>query len=181
MTFVFGLTSFGARDFGGFPSSLWWIQTAFISTRSLWFTSSLELTFLRFWENPVLAREFLDSSQTMEWFVDSFVGYVHKIFVIVPAKFEPLWTCFDPPIIKFFKGCGLWNTSSARAGFFVIAGWTDAWDQDRRINRWVEVLAFRVFGLSAWLHRCISSICIGSTGEASPAIPACCSACCTGV
>ena len=61
MTFVFGLTSFGAQDFGGFPSSLWWIQTAFISARSLGFTSSLELTFLHFWENPILAREFIDS------------------------------------------------------------------------------------------------------------------------
>ena len=45
-------------------------------------------------------------------------------------------------------------------------------------------LVFRVlgfFGLSAWLHRYIGSTCIGSTGEASPAIPACCFARCTGV
>ena len=33
--------------------------------------------FSRSWENPFLAREFLDSSQIMEWFVDSFRGHVH--------------------------------------------------------------------------------------------------------
>ena len=86
MIFVFGLSSFDARDFGGFPSSLWWIQTASISARSLGFTSSLELTFLRFWENPVFAREFLDSSLTMEWFVDSFP-----------------WTCSQVPCVHAYK------------------------------------------------------------------------------
>ena len=103
MIFVFGLTSFDTRDFGGFTSSLWWIQTASISARSLGFTSSLELTFLRSWENPVLAREFLDSSRIMEWFINSFRGYVHKVFVIVPTNFELLWIWFDPPITEFFK------------------------------------------------------------------------------
>ena len=71
------------------------------------------------WENPVLAREFLDSSQIMEWLVDSFLRYVHKVFVIVSTNFELLLTWFDPPIIKFFKERGLKNRFWARAEFFL--------------------------------------------------------------
>ena len=62
----------------------------------------LNWRFLRYWENPVLAREFLDSSQTLEWFVDSFCGHGHKSFVIVPANFGEVWTRFDLPIIEFW-------------------------------------------------------------------------------
>jgi len=41
----------------------------------------------------------------------------------------------------------------------------------RRINRWVGFSCVRVLGVFAWLHWCISSTCIGSTGDSSPATP----------
>ena len=124
MTFVFGLTSFGAEDFGGFPSSLWWIQTAFISARSLGFTSSLELTFLRFWENPILAREFIDSPPNH--------GVIHRFL---------WWVCSQGLCDRAYK---IWwdldlfwssnrqvldrtkskNRVSASGWIFPITGWT---------------------------------------------------------
>ena len=181
MNFGFRLCVHVARDRSSSLSSLWWIHRSLLSTKRLGFTSSFETKFVRSWENPVLAREFLDSSQIMEWLADSFCRYVHKVFVIVSTNFELLLTWFDPPIIKFFKERGLKNRFWARAEFFLspvkltlvicCIGSTGE-------------LVFRVlgiFGLSAWLHRCISSTCISSTGEASPAVPACYFARCTGV
>ena len=83
-------------------------------------------------ENPVLAREFLDSSQTMEWFVDSFRGYVHKSFVIMPAKFELLWTWFVSPIIEVSKDRGLKKNASGLCFSYHRLNrrlWYDASDQ----------------------------------------------------
>ena len=169
MKFDFHLCVHEARDRSTSLSSLWWIHRSLLSTKRLGFTSSFETKFMCSWENPVLAREFLDSSQIMEWLVDSFLRYVHKVFVIVSTNFELLLIWFDPLIINFFKERGLKNRFWARAKFFLSTG----------------ELVFRVlgifFGLSAWLHRCISSTCMGSTGETSPAIPACYFARCTDV
>ena len=73
-------------------------------------------------ENPRFCSEFFDSSQTMEWFVDSFREHVHKSFVIMPAKFELLWTWFDLPIIKDSKGHGLKRCFWTRTEFLPITG-----------------------------------------------------------
>ena len=98
--FGFRLCVHEARDRSSSLSSLRWIHRSLLSAKCLGFTSSFDSKFLSSRKNPVFARNFLDSSQTMEWFVDSFGRYVHKVFVIVPANFGEIWTCFDPPIIK---------------------------------------------------------------------------------
>ena len=140
MIFGFRLCDHEARDHSSSLSSLWWIHRSLLSTKCLGFTSSFEMKFLCPWENPILAREFLDSSQTMEWFVDSFGGYIHKDFVIVPAKFEPLWTWFDPSIIKFLARHGLKNSFLGSGWVFPITRWTDVlklYASDQPVSRFL--------------------------------------------
>ena len=82
---------------------LWWIHALLPSAKPLGFTSSLGSTFLRvshFEKTPFVLG--ISSIPLKLWSESSipFGGYVHKVFVIVPANFGGFWTCFDPRIIK---------------------------------------------------------------------------------
>ena len=119
MDFDFRLCDHEARDRTPFLSFLWWIPTILLSTKCLGFTRTFETKFFTSWENPVLAREFFDSSHLIEWFIDSFRGHVHKVFVIMPAKFGEIWTCFDPPIVKSWIEPRAKTEFLRRPGFFL--------------------------------------------------------------
>ena len=73
-------------------------------------------------ENPRFCSEFFDSSQTMEWFIDSFHGCVHTYFVIMPPKFGKIWTWFDPSNIEFLTRRRLKTGFLRRAEFLPITG-----------------------------------------------------------
>jgi len=71
----------------------------------------------------------------MEWIVDSFGGFVHKVLVIVPANFGELWTSFDCSIIEFFRRS---RTEKPLWTLFLIAPVEPTLSRFlRRINRWL--------------------------------------------
>jgi len=125
---------------------------------------STNRSFLRSRENPTFAQISFDSSQSVRTFVEIFWGCVLEVIIFISPKFELFWTWFDRPIVKFFKDRGLEKPCSARAGFFVIAGWTDDHILLRRINRWVKFSRVGVFGIFCGCTGASKSSCIGSTG-----------------
>ena len=105
----------------------------------------------------------------MEWFFNSFRGHVHKVFVMVPAKFGGFQTSFDHPIIDFSN----WKSSSfSRAEFFIITGWTGVHQWSTGDQGFLSVTGFLVcapvdflnprFSYTGALSFCL--LIIGSTG-----------------
>ena len=163
--FDFRLCDHEARDRTPFLSFLWWIPTLLLNTKCLGFTRSFETKFFTSWENPVLAREFFNSSHLMEWFVDSFRGHVHKVFVIVPTNFQLLWTWFDHPIVKFFQRSRAEKPVLLRQDFSLsLVEPTLAFFYVGSTGEWIN----HVLGFSSGCTDAFFLLCIGSTSDTEP-------------